>query len=116
MQQDRLLVAQPACCCCACRVPALGPPAQPASLPSSRREEALLTAGFRDIFQPIKQRENQQALALLPGVCAEVDGLAGATERWEIVLRGVFAGWVGGWVGARLSGLLPAGLNFYKHK
>ena len=32
------------------------------------REEALQTAGFTDIFRPIKARENSEALALLPEV------------------------------------------------
>lgn len=41
--------------------------------PARRREEALLAAGFRDIFLPIKARENVSALELLPGVCAELD-------------------------------------------
>ena len=38
------------------------------------REEALLAAGFSDIFRSIKRQENDAALALLPGVCAELDG------------------------------------------
>eukprot|EP00887_Chlorella_sp_A99_P002878 scaffold6.g2878.t1 len=56
------------------------------------REEALLSAGFTDIFEGIKARENAQALALLPEVCAEIDNVADPAQRWEMVLRGVFAG------------------------
>ncbi|EFN58807.1 hypothetical protein CHLNCDRAFT_19893 [Chlorella variabilis] len=56
------------------------------------REEALIAAGFTDIFLPIKAKENASALALLPDVCAEVDQHVQQRDRWETVVRGVFAG------------------------
>ena len=43
----------------------------------SCREQALRAAGFHDIFRPIKDRENEGALALLAGVC-EVGALRAA--------------------------------------
>ena len=45
------------------------------------REEALIAAGFVDIFLPIKARENASALELLPGVCAELDQHAEQVRR-----------------------------------
>lgn len=60
----------------------------------SRREDALIAAGFTDIFLPIKARENASALELLPDVCAELD------QHTEQVC---WAGWAGciGWQGGR---------------
>ena len=37
------------------------------------REDALIAAGFTDIFLPIKAAENASALALLPDICRELD-------------------------------------------
>lgn len=36
------------------------------------REQALRSAGFTDIFRPIKAQENAKAVSLLAAVCAEV--------------------------------------------
>jgi len=52
------------------------------------REEALLAAGFTDIFLPIKARENEEALALLPDVCAELDQHAEQVGAGSCMLRG----------------------------
>ncbi|PSC71487.1 pantothenate kinase-like [Micractinium conductrix] len=56
------------------------------------REQALIAAGFSDIFSDIKRTENEGALALLPGVCAELDQHTEMRDRWDAVIRGVFAG------------------------
>ncbi|KAI7846494.1 hypothetical protein COHA_000029 [Chlorella ohadii] len=56
------------------------------------REDALIAAGFTDIFLPIKARENASALELLPDVCAELDQHTEQRDRWDAVIRGVFAG------------------------
>ncbi|PRW56218.1 hypothetical protein C2E21_5015 [Chlorella sorokiniana] len=56
------------------------------------REDTLIAAGFTDIFLPIKARENASALELLPDVCAELDQHTEQRDRWDAVIRGVFAG------------------------
>ncbi|KAL4457774.1 hypothetical protein ABPG75_012639 [Micractinium tetrahymenae] len=56
------------------------------------REEALRAAGFVDIFRQIKAKENAGALGLLRDVCAELDQHTEQRDRWDAVLRGVFAG------------------------
>jgi hypothetical protein len=43
--------------------------------PEWRRDEALARAGFGDIFKALKDKENELALALLPGVLAELDSV-----------------------------------------
>ncbi len=55
------------------------------------RERTLRKAGIPDPYRLDKQRENETAMALLPGVLAEIDALDGG-ERIERVMRGVFAG------------------------
>ncbi len=37
-------------------------------------------------------QENERAVGLLAGVCAEVDEVTEPRARWEAVVRGVFAG------------------------
>jgi hypothetical protein len=54
------------------------------------REDALIAAGFTDIFLPIKAAENASALALLPDICRELD------EHEEQVGRTGAANGVGG--------------------
>ncbi|GFH12611.1 DUF89 domain-containing protein [Haematococcus lacustris] len=68
--------------------------AQPLSCLSlcSIREVCLRQAGFHDIFAAVKSRENQAALAVLPSLLQELDGILDAKARWEQLLRGVFAG------------------------
>ncbi|KAG2500599.1 hypothetical protein HYH03_001367 [Edaphochlamys debaryana] len=56
------------------------------------REDCLHAAGFTDIFAGVKAEENQRALALLPGVLAELDALASAAQQLELAVRGVLAG------------------------
>lgn len=56
------------------------------------REQALRAAGFQDIFRSIKQKENEGALELLGEVLQEIDDIADPRQRWEAVVRGVFAG------------------------
>ncbi len=55
------------------------------------RERLLRAAGVDDPFVRVKERENGSALALLPGLLAEIDAL-GAGERIETLVRGIFAG------------------------
>lgn len=55
------------------------------------RERSLRRAGIPDPYRLDKERENETALALLPGVLAEIDALNGA-DRIERIMRGVFAG------------------------
>lgn len=55
------------------------------------REEALIEAGFKDIYLEIKTRENLKALELLPEVLAELDTQDSLHERWELLTRGVCA-------------------------
>ncbi|KAG7669223.1 hypothetical protein Ndes2526B_g05521 [Nannochloris sp. 'desiccata'] len=55
------------------------------------REEALIEAGFKDIYLDIKTRENENALELLPEVLAELDQQENLHERWELIIRGVCA-------------------------
>ncbi len=55
------------------------------------REVALQQHGFPDPFRGVKQRENEAALALLPGVLAELDA-APLRERADLLWRGLLAG------------------------
>jgi uncharacterized protein with ATP-grasp and redox domains len=55
------------------------------------REEALIEAGFTDIYLEIKTRENENALDLLPEVLAEIDQEENMHERWELIVRGICA-------------------------
>eukprot|EP00798_Chlamydomonas_sp_ICE-L_P025945 gene25945-11624_t len=71
------------------------------------RDSILYRLGFGDIFKTVKERENFQALQLLPDVLAEIDSTGetsasgsppadktkvAAIARMELTLRGVFAG------------------------
>ncbi|KAG2436611.1 hypothetical protein HYH02_011546 [Chlamydomonas schloesseri] len=73
-------------------------PGYPASQPLNcfnlckLREDVLHAAGFTDIFAEVKAAESARALALLPGVCAELDSHGGLAEQFGLALRGVFAG------------------------
>ncbi|MEX2673628.1 MAG: ARMT1-like domain-containing protein [Phycisphaeraceae bacterium] len=55
------------------------------------RQHLLATQGFDDPFLPIKQKENADALALLPALLTELDALPEA-ERLRRLIAGVFAG------------------------
>lgn len=55
------------------------------------RREHLLRHGFPDPYRRMKQIENTAALAMLPGILAEIDALHGG-EKLDRVMRGVFAG------------------------
>lgn len=55
------------------------------------RERVLRRARFADPYRLVKERENAAALALLPGVLAELDALDDET-RAVALIRGVFAG------------------------
>ncbi len=55
------------------------------------RREVMARYGFDDPFQAIKQRENQTALGLLPGLLAELDQ-AGRSAQEELLVRGLMAG------------------------
>ena len=56
------------------------------------RDECLRLAGFGDIFLSCKVDENEQALALLPSLLTQLDSMGSQSERWEMALRGIFAG------------------------
>ncbi|GAX75016.1 hypothetical protein CEUSTIGMA_g2462.t1 [Chlamydomonas eustigma] len=68
--------AQPVNCLSLCRV----------------RDQCLHNAGFLDIFRAVKEQENMQALNVLPSVLQELDQIQDMHERWNLCLRGVFAG------------------------
>ncbi len=55
------------------------------------RAELLARYGYRDPFRGVKARENEAALALLPGVLAEIDAAAPAAQR-ELLAAGLMAG------------------------
>lgn len=55
------------------------------------REQALRSAGIDDPYLLVKQRENENALYLLPRLFQAIDSLEG-TSRWERLVRGIFAG------------------------
>jgi type II pantothenate kinase len=55
------------------------------------RERSLRRAGIPDPYRLDKERENETAMKLLPGVLEEIDALSGS-DRIERVMRGVFAG------------------------
>jgi uncharacterized protein with ATP-grasp and redox domains len=55
------------------------------------RERCLRQAGIPDPYRLAKQRENESALALLPGVLSEIDALADG-DRIDRIMRGIFAG------------------------
>lgn len=55
------------------------------------RQAALIRSGLNDPYRLTKQRENELALRMLPGVLAELDALA-EDERLVRLFEGVFAG------------------------
>jgi len=55
------------------------------------REYALRSAGIDDPYLLAKQRENDGALSLLPRLIRAIDSLE-ETQRWERLIRGIFAG------------------------
>jgi len=55
------------------------------------RTELQARYGYRDPFRGVKARENEAALALLPGVLAEIDA-ASPTARRELIAAGLMAG------------------------
>jgi type II pantothenate kinase len=55
------------------------------------RDQCLRASGFVDAFVDLKARENEQALALLPMVCRQLDVLEGEAA-FRAVVEGVFAG------------------------
>jgi uncharacterized protein with ATP-grasp and redox domains len=55
------------------------------------REQALRSAGIDDPYLFTKQRENESALLLLPRLISAIDSLE-ETQRWERLVRGIFAG------------------------
>jgi uncharacterized protein with ATP-grasp and redox domains len=57
----------------------------------AEREHALRSAGIDDPYLLAKQRENESALLLLPRLIRAIDSLE-ETERWERLVRGIFAG------------------------
>lgn len=56
------------------------------------RDKCLRSSGFGDIFKFVKLKENETALKLLPSLAEMFDSMAVSRERWEVALRGVFAG------------------------
>lgn len=56
-------------------------PEAPQLLVLARREQVLKEAGFRDIFRPVKDKENRLALQLLPQLLAQLDCISNATQR-----------------------------------
>lgn len=56
-----------------------------------KREEVLRELGIPDPYRALKQRENDQALALLPALLAELDALQGPARITRLI-EGVFAG------------------------
>jgi type II pantothenate kinase len=55
------------------------------------REKALRDHGLHDSFRHVKQRENQLAVEQYPQLIRQLTALP-AGERWERLIRGVFAG------------------------
>lgn len=55
------------------------------------RDRMMRKWGFDDPYIDLKHRENEQALPLLPGVCAMLDGLT-LSESFLTAVKGVFAG------------------------
>ncbi len=55
------------------------------------RTELQARYGYRDPFRGLKARETDAALALLPGVLAEIDAAAPAAQR-ELIAAGLMAG------------------------
>jgi uncharacterized protein with ATP-grasp and redox domains len=56
------------------------------------RDTCLRDAGFWDPYLAIKAAENAKALALLPAVLAELDAVSDDASRFEMAVKGVFAG------------------------
>ncbi len=55
------------------------------------RREYLLQQGFEDPYKPLKDRENDGALVMLPPLLAEIDALPEA-ERLTVLMEDIFAG------------------------
>ncbi|KAI9501708.1 hypothetical protein GGI25_006247 [Coemansia spiralis] len=68
------------------------------------REQCLHEVGLEDIFGPVKQRETEAALAMLPQVLAQTDG-----AQTEALLHNVLAGNMFDWGASDLRDLLAAG-------
>jgi type II pantothenate kinase len=66
------------------------------------REECLRAFQFPDAYRPVKDSENAAALAVLPDLLAELDGIAGREERLRSIIEGVLAGNIFDW-GSRAS-------------
>jgi len=77
------------------------------------RDGILRKHGFVDAFIDLKNRENETALALLPIVCKELDGLQGK-EQFRAVIEGIFAGNIFD-MGAEATArkFLAEGINFH---
>lgn len=55
------------------------------------RQQMLMRYGWPDPFARVKRRENELAAKLYPEVIAKIDALA-PDDRWETLVRSVFAG------------------------
>ncbi len=61
------------------------------------REECLRAFQFADAYRSVKDAENAAALAVLPDLLAELDGIADASERVLALIEGVLAGNIFDW-------------------
>ncbi|KAJ1860635.1 hypothetical protein LPJ73_001298 [Coemansia sp. RSA 2703] len=73
------------------------------------REQCLHEVGLYDIFAEAKRRETDAALAQLPALLAETDGMAPPEARLELLVRNVLAGNMFDWGAAELRGAIAAG-------
>ena len=60
------------------------------------REECLRGFGFNDVYLEVKQKENAAALAVLPDLLAELDGMDDS-RRLLALIEGVLAGNIFDW-------------------
>ncbi|XP_051120135.1 damage-control phosphatase At2g17340-like [Andrographis paniculata] len=56
------------------------------------REQVLREVGFRDIFKKVKDEENAKAISLFQDVVHLNDAIQDESERFENLIRGIFAG------------------------
>lgn len=56
------------------------------------RTAALIAHGFNDPYRASKAHENNNALRLYPQIIEEVDAIDDTAERWDRLIRGIFAG------------------------
>ena len=56
------------------------------------REECLRGFGFNDVYLEVKQNENAAALAVLPDLLAELDGMDDSRRLLAALIEGVLAG------------------------